>query len=394
MYNFCKIPCIFIICFFLILTGCWDSLDIERLNIHLGTALDKAPSTDDSKDGYRKKNIIKLTTQNIAHEQKSGQSDQGGQPQNKYENMTGTGDSIIEIVRGFSSENDHPSFGQHLKVIVIGEELAREMSLQLLLNQHSRTSEVRDSCIILIAHGSAADTLKISGDVPSLQLIGIENNKYKTAKLLPTLTLGKTESKMDEHSNYIIQSVHTKNKKVIFNGGAIFKGETNKLIGFLNEEEATGLNWITGNIKGGLVKGKDPKTKNLIVYNISSATSTITPHLNGNQITFDVNIKSTGNLNEDWVMAGNAFSNKFLKRSENAIKEEIERLIRQTMNKLQKEYQVDVAGFGEQLRIHYPQEWNFLKKDWNKQFTNVSVKYEINIVIDNYMIEGKKELAK
>jgi spore germination protein len=389
MFRFFHI--IFITSFLLLLTGCWDSQDIEQLNIHVGTALDKVSSTTSGK----KQNQIKLTTQSIATKPAISQYQQSGKLQGQqYKNISGTGTSVIEIVHGFSQENEKPSYGQHLKVIVIGEELARTMNMETILDQYSRTYEIRDSCILLIAKGLAADTLKMKKGVPAFTLIGIDKNQYKTAKLLPSLTIGKAINTMAAHENYIIQGVQAKNGKVNFNHAAIIKGGSNRLVGFINEKEIEGINWLTGKVKGGIVKGRDPKTNGLILYEISSVKSKITPHLKGNYISFDVNIESIGRLNEDWIIAGNAFSNKFIKRAEIATAKEVKKQVSQTLNKLQKQYQVDVAGFGEQLRIHYPKEWKKIEKNWDQQFRDVPITYSVHVTIHDYMVKGKKEVSK
>ncbi|MCH5584645.1 Ger(x)C family spore germination protein [Shimazuella sp. AN120528] len=390
MYRFRYL--ILIICFCLFLTGCWDSHDIEQLNIHVGTALDKASSST-SNGKQQSKNAIKLTTQSIFNTQPTTESDQANQEPQKYINISGVGNSIIEIVQSFSQENEHPSYGQHLKVIVIGEALAKTMNIGEILDQHSRTYEIRDSCILLVAEGSAADTLNIHTDIPSFTLIDIDQHQYKTAKLLPPLTIGKAVSKMAAHKDFIIQGVQTKKGKINFNRAALIKGGTNRLVGFLNEEEIEGLNWLMGKAKGGIIKGRDPKTGGLIMYEIVSVKNKITPYLNGDHISFDVNIESVGRLNEDWVLAGNAFSNKFIKRAEIATEKEVRRQIHQTLTKLQK-YQIDVAGFNEQFRIHYPKEWKRMKKDWDKRFSHVPITYHIHTTIRDYMVKGRKEISK
>jgi spore germination protein len=380
------------LCLFSILSACWDSRDIDEVNFIVGSAFDKAPSkTSDGK--ALRKDRIRLTLQTISHIPSGFQSEMGNQ-QKKYQNISGTGDSKLEIIRQFSLQSEHPGVGSHLKVTVMSEKLLRDMNLQLLLSFHARSYEVRDSCIMLVAQGSAADTLKIAADVPSFELIGINENKYNTARLLPAITHGKIQSLMESNTSFIVQTIHAQHKDIKFTGGAIIKGDTKKLAGLLNEKEVEGLNWITGNMKGGMVKGKDPKTNGLILYDILSVTSKIIPHIYKNQISFDVNIESDGRLNEDWVLAGNAFTNKFIKRAEIATKKQIQRQIKQTLNKLQNQYQADVAGFGEQLRIHYPKEWKRMKKNWDKHFCKVPIKYHVHVTIRDYMVKGKKEVSK
>ena len=67
------------------------------------------------------------------------------------------------------------------------------------------------------------------------------------------------------------------------------------------------------------------------------------------------------------------FENEFLKRKEKAI-EKVKLSI--MLQKIQKEYQVDIAGFGNQLRIKHPRTWEKVKKIGIEHL----VKYRLNIV--------------
>lgn len=48
--------------------------------------------------------------------------------------MTETGDSIFEAIRELSLRTNKPPIGHHLKVIVIGEQLARSTKLSELID--------------------------------------------------------------------------------------------------------------------------------------------------------------------------------------------------------------------------------------------------------------------
>ena len=71
----------------------------------------------------------------------------------------------------------------------------------------------------------------------------------------------------------------------------------------------------------------DKESKKLIIYEIKSIKSKIIPHVNGNKISFDVNIESEGRLSENWVQSGKYFENEFLKREEKAIENEVKHLV-------------------------------------------------------------------
>lgn len=382
-------------CCFLFLPGCWDNRNIEELTMEVGAAFDK---NDEGNNGMEqgkqpKRNTIKLTLQNVSHTLNSTQQNQDETtPHKNYENLVGTGDTVIEIIRDFSLKKDRTPFGQHLKVIVIGEKIAREMNLNVLLNLFMRTYEVRDSCILLVSQGPADEALKGDEDFPSLRLHGIQKNRYRTTKLLPETTLGTAGSKMAGRSSFVIQGIAANKGKVRFNSAAVIKGNTQKLVGFLNEQEVIGLNWLLGELQGGILKAKNDKTNQYLIYEISSLKSKIIPHVEGKRIWFDVKIESVGRLREDWYRYSKVFDNRYIKQMETAVKKEVERLIKRTIDKSQKKYHVDIARFGDQIRIHYPETWKQVKSNWDTVFCKLPINYQVKITIDDYLVKVQEEI--
>jgi spore germination protein len=181
------------------------------------------------------------------------------------------------------------------------------------------------------------------------------------------------------------------NGEVKFSGAAVIEGKTKKLRGFLKEEELEGLTWITGKGKGGLVKSFDKETSQPIMYEVMSMKSKIIPHVNGKNISFDVNIESEGRLSENWVVSEKTSENKFLKNAEKAAEEEVNRLVNNVLEIMQEDYQVDVAGFGNQLRIKHPKVWEKVKKDWDQTFSEVPIKYNVKLNINEYGASGSSK---
>lgn len=378
------------------LTGCWSSHEIEELGFEVGLAFDKGKEAtvekalEEEGGGYSKKNLITSTYQ-FVNPQSSGGGGKGGASQQKaYTNVSETGDSLHQMIREVSLRRDRPVIFHHTKVIVISANLARTYSLKKILDVYLRDNEIRPSCLMLISKGRASKTLEMKepGEIPALRLYGIADNQYRTSRILPPFPLAKLPGKMQSESSFLLQNVVAAKGEVKFSGAAIIKGKTKKLRGFLSEKELEGLTWISGKGKGGLVKGVDKETGQPIMYEVASMKSTITPHVKGNKISFDVNIESEGRISENWVVSGTPFKNKFLTRAEKAATQEVNRLVDHTLKKIQKEYQVDVAGFGNRLRIKYPRVWEKVKKDWDQTFSKVPIKYSVKLNIKDYGAEG------
>ncbi|MBT2647408.1 Ger(x)C family spore germination protein [Bacillus sp. ISL-34] len=381
---------------FLSLTGCWSSHEIEEQSLGIGLAFDKGKQSFTEKklngqgEGYLKKDLITATYQLISPQVASSTMKQSG-PQNKsYVNVSQTGDSLLQMTRELSLRSEQPFTAHHMKVIVISEHLAKSYGLEQLLDLNFRDNDFRPSCLVLISKGRASKTLetKTAGEIPVFRLTGIVENAYRTTRILPPMSLIKVESKIKSGSSFLLQNVLSGNGQVKFAGAAVINGKTHKMTGFLNEEELEGVTWITGKGKGGVVKSFDKETGQLIVYEIESMKSSIVPRVKGDSISFDVNIESVGRLSENWVVSGDSFKNEFLKKAEKSSEKEVKRLVGNVIEKMQKEYQVDVAGFGNRLRIEHPKVWNKVKKDWDQTFSETPINYDVKLTINDYGTSG------
>ncbi|MET3211583.1 UNVERIFIED_CONTAM: hypothetical protein ABIC26_004550 [Paenibacillus sp. PvR008] len=104
---------------------------------------------------------------------------QGGGQGPNYINIAGTGDSVLEIFRQFSLRLDRPIIGQHLKVIVVSTELAKQQTIQQLMDFVLRDNDIRPSCMVFLSKERAANTLvtKYKEEVPSFHLINMNFGK-------------------------------------------------------------------------------------------------------------------------------------------------------------------------------------------------------------------------
>ncbi|MGP7816541.1 Ger(x)C family spore germination protein [Niallia sp. 01092] len=379
---------------FLTLTGCWSSHELEEVGLSVGLALDQGKESSFEKklkeqEGlYPKRDILTLTYQ-FVNPLGTGSNSEGKGQQKAFINISETGDSVHQMTREFSLRSQLPVFSPHLKVIVISENLARKYRLEQLLDQFLRNNEIRPSCLLVISKGQASDTLesKDAKEIPAFRLIGISDNEYRTTRILAPVTLAKLMGKLQSDSSFLVQNVISANGEVKFSGAAVIEAKSSKLRGFLNEEELEGLTWITGKGKGGLVKTYDKETDQQIIYEVKTMKSKITPHIKGNTISFDVNIESEGRISENWTVS----EKTSLKTAEKAVEEEVNRLVDHVLKLMQEDYKVDVAGFGNELRIHNPKMWEKVKKDWEQTFREASIKYNVQLTITDY---GSSEFSK
>ncbi|MGA8942198.1 MAG: Ger(x)C family spore germination protein [Thermoactinomyces sp.] len=368
-----------------LLTGCWDSKDIEEVSINVGVALDRA-------DGEIKLEgeppVMMLTFQNVAPK-----AAVGGEAQVGFRNITTTGNTQSKIVTEVALVNQGPLVGQHLKVIIISADLARYMNFNNLMNPLMRSPLIRLSSYVMITPDQAKGILEAEPgtEIPALKIRRIADNNRDSLRLLSPVTIGKIGNKLTGDRSFLLPCITKIDKELVFKGAAVISGKTKKLVGFINTEEITGIKWLKGEPGGGLFNIYNRRNKRIFAVNINEIKTRIIPHVKGDQISFDVIVTATGSLTEDWIEGADASNDEFLEELEKEAEKKMAYQIRAVLYKLQKEFQADAADFGEVLRIKYPRDFQKVKENWEETFSTVPIHVKTDLNIKNYNLLIKKK---
>jgi spore germination protein len=400
------IPCI--------LTGCWDRIELEERLIVVGLAFD----CSDSEDSI-------IITQQYVNPKGIGGGEKGGASQKSaYGNIIVQGSSISDILeKSKNMKGRRPNY-EHLKLIIISEDVARTFNLYKLLNAILRHPETQRNTNVLISKEKARLFFEITPnteDVPVFRMLMLSSNSKIKSGIPPTLKLGDMSKLMAGGKSYTVQCLvmrdgiesprdtmvtdTTPGKGDIYeiNGAAIIKGDTYTLAGWLDEKETDGLNWITGKTESGIVEIKDKDTGQIIIYEVHNAESKIITKvsmsdkmleydkLSSKNISFTLKSKIEGTVVEDWLMTSNAFEEGYIEKVELAAQKEVINIIEETLNKIQKELKVDIAGFGKKLNIKYPKVWEKVKDNWEEIFSDVQVNVKVETYVKDYGRQGSKK---
>lgn len=379
----------------ILLSGCWSSFPIEELNMEVGVALDSADETAIEEDfaqkggDYPKKHRISCTYQFVIPQGSVGSKKDASSGKNFY-NMTETGDSMFEAVREISLRTRRPPIGHHLKTIVIGEKLARSTKLSELIDFYSRDNDIRPSVLLYVSKGKARDVMEnaLPGQTPAFVLEGIFNNRDRTTRIWEPVSMAKAVGPLHGKTSFLLQNVIAAGKETKLAGAGVIKGETGKLVGFLDESELEAMVWLTGKGKGGVLKTYDPDNNGLITYEIKSMGSKIKANVKNGVISFDVKIESTGRYGEAFSSNSEKLHGGIMKRDTKTLEKHVIDMLQTTMKKMQEEFHVDAAGFGTSLHIQHPAVWRNVKEDWDEVFSHIPVTYEVKLNIEEYGASG------
>ena len=383
-----KIKKILIIITIFLLTGCYDQKELNKIAILTATEINKID------DEF-------IINAQIVNPQSPDKTTNVESPFFIY---TGRGKSIQEAYRQIKLKSSRYLYPDHLRVIIINENLAKE-DVTEIMDFYLRDPSIRTEFNVLIGQNddilsiitplnqisasSIVDTLKINKNfqgvtnLTTLNEMAIMYLNPHTEIILPSIKLENKNEDTDKEEN--TQSTKL-NSMYELSGLAIFKD--NKLKGYLTNEQSITYNIIKNNVENSIITYECEKDKYLTIEMITSKSKITTKN---QKINIAINIQATINESSCNVKLNN-------KQNINYIEKELEKyLSNRIINDIEyirNEYNSDVFGF---LDVIYKHDYNtYLKtKDaWYNDIyknINISVDTKINIVGIGNIMEGNNE---
>ncbi|MNB87805.1 Spore germination protein B3 precursor [compost metagenome] len=368
-------------------TGCWSSKEIEDLALYTGLALDIGELTKAEQElaekgvHYSKENKITATVQIVPVKTIGIQEKKGSQQSAPYHNLSGTGDSVLEIFRQYSIRNDRPIVGHHLKVIVVSADLLKRQTIDQLMDFVLRDNDIRPSTMVFISRGRAKDTMISNNDeVPSFHIRQMIRNQIRTSKVMSPVILSDMDALMHAKRSFALQNLVTADGETEFAGAAVIKGDTGHWVGNLSQEDTECLSWLTKKGSSGVIKAYDWDNEPM-TYEMKAMNSKIKALVDGDEITFNVSIETEGRLIETWNSSGLPSTGEYAKKTSEVFEKKLKEMMDHLIVKLQKEYKADVAGFGKALSIQQPKTWRKVKDHWDETFSSstINIKFDLSI---------------
>ncbi|WP_310833295.1 Ger(x)C family spore germination protein [Paenibacillus pedocola] len=370
----------------LVLTGCWDSVELNRRAIVSGVAIDRG-------EGEAEKYVVSF--QVIIAEEISGKNARGISPVALY---TGKGRTMFEALANASRQTARFLSLGHVRVLVISEKLARE-GIKDLLDVLERESDTRLTSLIFVAKGQPASelmsTMTVFSKIPANDLVEkLEttskqfgyNYRMEVDDVIRGIQLrgggpvingvftGGSREKADSNDNLktIVPQAILKVSEL-----AAFKDD--KLKGWLKGDTALGTVLLHNKIKEYPVVITHPQG-GYIAFNVYQSQVRLTVAAKDPEhpvftveISQQVSIKENANaLNLVSPVTVADLSSHITKDTTKKIKEAIETA---------RKYNSDYLGFGQAMQRENPQGWKKVMKHWEDIFAECEYKIEADAVI-------------
>jgi Ger(x)C family germination protein len=383
------------------LTGCWDRMEIETRGYVLGIAIDLYPPNPLEKEQGQSRESSPEEEKLEKMEMHSGEpqytmtvqvpilkesDSQGGGNStggSKTWEITQIGNSFMSMNREMQSRTSLSLYYEHLQVIILSEKVARR-GIEDVLDFFIRDPEMRRRVKIFISQGEAKSVLEVKpkvADFASIYLTRLPMNATKNSRMIHKTDLGEVIQSIHAGFDFILPMTRITDDEIKASGGAAFKKD--KMVGWVSELEIEAIKLIRNLYLGGVIIINSPDQKGgIVVMEVVSAKSKITPLINGDQVTFNVDIKVEGNYAEDVNMHTHSQINEaYLNKLEKEYAKEIERICVNTVNKMQTKYGVDVFRFNQILQAEKPAYWKKIGHKWDTVYPEVDVNIKADVSI-------------
>ncbi|EOR27066.1 MAG: Ger(x)C family spore germination protein [Niallia nealsonii] len=367
-----------------LLTGCWDQSELNQNAIVTGIAIDKG---DDFK--------YKLSIESTSATELNPKTAQGLAPAIVY---TIEGDTIGEITHKFNiAVSTHLVFS-HMRLLIIGEEVAKEGILSFM-DYFDRDREIRDDFNIVVARDTeAVDFLRITNDyqkVSSLKIFpqldhmldewggtpGIKLNDfirtYASQGQVPVLSAMKIQGDKEKGGNMDNLKTTTPGAVAKIDSLAIFK--YGKLQGYLDLYDTRILLWIQNKLERTALTVPYNEKKFFALRIIHSKTKIKARQVNGRpQIDISVYAESTLDGSDKAIKVTKV---KAFEEFENLTNRYLEKEFNQLIEKMQKEYVADIFGLGEIFRDQDYKHFKQYEDNWDVGFKEAKINVHVNVEI-------------
>jgi spore germination protein KC len=371
--------CALLLALLLLFNGCWNYRGLNEIAIVSGITVDRDPVTGVFKICYE---IVDL-----AGDMSSGL---------KAKLVESEGMTLFDAARNAKRKLLNKLYFGNTQVVVLSQEVARSEGIGDVIDWFLRDGECRETVYILVSQEmTARDILSIKGLDRSIvafeiQSIISEDASTTSSTVGPQLfevfnTLrgqGKSLTLPAFH-NVVNDNVPVTEA----NGIAVFRKD--RLLGYLTPEESKYFLFATDGVKGGMLPLPHVEgVADIVSLEISqSKTKCAASVLDGKlSVSLKINVRALLAESGDMVDAGDK---EIIKRLQDAAGEMVRQKVMDVIQKVQREFQTDIFGFGQMIYKKNPALWKQVSGDWDAWFSqlDVQVACEVNIVNSSFIFK-------
>ena len=366
----------------LLLTGCWDKVEINDRAFVMGMGIDKFDPEDvkQKKDSDaevkvpeetpRNRYTIMYSFPNVGLIAGKGEGD----PRFLF---AGTGWHIVDINNQLSTRINQVLFFGHMKAIILGEELMKdERLMREVLDFIERNPYMGRRLHLMGTPGKATNIME--SEPPQRPQVGLfirdlMRNQERSSRI-PDADLGYVLRSLHESKTAVLPRIHASKDQLKIAGAAILKDY--QLIGWLGEHENRALMFMLNKI--GIADMTAEINGMNVAVHIYSAHTDRKVEVRDGEIYLVLDIQLEAEIAQHLIdVKGQTYDAEYLQKIEEILKEKIEQEVRGVFLEIQKRHGADLVQINEMLRKDEPDLWKEIEKKWEEVYPEVKLDVDV-----------------
>jgi Ger(x)C family germination protein len=372
----------------LLLTGCWDSVEIDRkafvstIGIDIGDDIDVRSKMINSKESTSEKSIENNNTLRVTY----------GFPDVRNMNAKkGTASELAITVDGYSMTDAYfKAIGKssrtlhfgHSKLLLLSDELFQYPEiLKEIMDYIEREPSLNRSVTMIIVKGKAKDYAKVKPEMEENihnYITSLMGNSSKNGTVAP-ITLTKYIDMLKSYDISMLPVFSLENEKDIeLKGMAVIKDFTIK--DYLNNNQITDIQILRGDI--GACRKAINRDGHNIDYYLKNVDKNLHIGYENNKLQLEYVINTEGTLKGYYTEAERLDSGiieEIEKQFDESMKKDFEEIINFTSNSLK----LDVIDIGSDIRRFHRGIWSEVEDNWPESLRTAEISIKVNNDIRN-----------
>ncbi|HAE91845.1 MAG TPA: Ger(x)C family spore germination protein [Tissierella sp.] len=353
----------------ILLTGCWNYREIDKLALVSGLAVDK----NGLNKGYEvTAEIISIPTS-------------AKEPNFNSTKIQSKGEGVFDCMRNMINVSAKQLFWSHTAILIIGEDVAKE-SILPILDWITRDSEPRLTLYILV---SKADTAKdilssksLSTEIRSFEIEDMIISNKRLSKI-PNVQVYQLLNDVSTDGIYpvlpTVELVYNGDKETMaLSGGAIFNND--KLVDYMDFEDVKSYLFIRNQITGGIINTTLINNGSIdnIALEIFKNKTKINPIISNEEISMNIKITTEVSIAESSASI-NALNKMDIEKLEIVAEKTLKDNILKTIARAQNDFELDIFGFGNLVKEKMPHVWKDIENNWDEIFKGLKINLDVDI---------------
>ncbi|MBA2943655.1 Ger(x)C family spore germination protein [Paenibacillus sp. CGMCC 1.16610] len=367
------------------LTGCWNKAELIEYSFVQAVAIDLS-----------NKGQVELTTLFYKPSGAGGMM-KPNMPKSSFTIKT-EGENVFDAIRDIALHLGRKAKWDHMRVILVSDEVVKKMNLGVVLDLFRRDHEPRPTNALLITKGRSEEFLHLKPYIEytiGQQLHSADESAYtftgKTLKatMLDTHIQMKSEAGIAKVPYLTIDKVHGNVPSVA--GVALI--EKGKLVEILPPKEINAFLMLNRKFKSSVITTSCKKNDNTMkeTFEVFQENTNLQTSLKNSEVTVNVTTKLKGAVGElnCTTLRTEEEEQAFKERIIQQVKKELLTVIHHLQSS-----KLDAIGIGDKVFAKNPRLWFEWKENWGSHFADIRFNIHVEVSITNTGMSGGMPLAK